>query len=74
MGGADTKPIEDNLPVAVIDTNTSDSTKVGFKNNQLALAQGLEDSDSLKEGVAPTIVEFPQHQAIAHLRIVAIVL
>lgn len=60
--GADTDPIEDDLPVALIKTDTTDSTRMRLENKQLALAEVVEDNNSLKEGAAPAIADFLQHQ------------
>lgn len=60
--GADTDSIEDNLPGAVIDTNTSAATKRCIEYLQQALCQIIEDKYSLKEVAAPTTAIFLQHQ------------
>lgn len=54
----DTKPIENDLPIAIATTDTSDSTKVCFENHQQALAQLVEHNEILNKGAAPVIEEF----------------
>lgn len=61
--GTDTDRIENDLSFAVIDTDTSTSTKMRLENHQQALAQVVEDNDYLKKKAAPTIADVLQHQA-----------
>lgn len=63
--GAETGLIKDDLPVAVLDTNISASTKVYLEKHQHALAQNVVDNGSLKEGSAPTNADFLQQQTTA---------
>lgn len=60
---ADTESIKNDLPVAVIVTDTKESTKVPLENHQQALAELVKDSDSLRKGAAHTIADLLQHQA-----------
>lgn len=62
MACRDTDPIEENLPAAIIDTDTSDSTRVRFENHRQAFAQVVEDNDSLTEEAEYIIADFLRHQ------------
>lgn len=66
MTGAHTKPIESNLQVAVIHSNTIECTKVRLENHQQTLAQIVEGIDSLKEEPTTTIVKLLQHLSTDH--------
>lgn len=62
MTGAYTDPIKDNLSVAVIDTETTELTKVRLEINLQMLAKDVKDNDSLENGSGPTIADFLLHQ------------
>lgn len=47
---ADTDSIEEDLTVAVIETDNSNFNKVPLENDQQALDQVIEDNDSVEEG------------------------
>lgn len=51
--GANSKSLEDNSPVAVIGTDTTESTKVCFENQQQAIALVVEYSHPFKEQHLP---------------------
>lgn len=63
MNGTDTEPIEDYLPVALIDTDTTDSSKVCHENNKHALVQVVGNDVYLKDGAVTTSKEFLQYLA-----------
>lgn len=59
---AHTEPIKNDVPIAKIETNLLEYSKVHLENDHEAYVKVVGDSDYLREGKAPRIAENLQHQ------------
>lgn len=58
----DTKSMKGDLLIAVMDANTTESTRARLENYQQSLAKENADNDYLKKEAAPKNAEFLKHQ------------